>query len=112
VFSVRTKDHPYQKHGYGKKQDRLGFVFIQDRRLRTDGFIIRAQSTIRADGFSSAQVFEKPARYARQPCFGTDKKPSVPKHGYGEKQDRLVPFFRDRRSARSVIRPRNIATLQ
>jgi len=28
---------------------------IQDRRLRTDGFIIRAQSTIRADGFSSAQ---------------------------------------------------------
>jgi len=30
-------------------------VFIQDRRLRTDVLFIRAQSTIRADGFSSAQ---------------------------------------------------------
>jgi len=29
--------------------------FIQDRRLRTDVLFIRAQSTIRADGFSSAQ---------------------------------------------------------
>ncbi|MBE0626697.1 MAG: hypothetical protein IH606_18000 [Burkholderiales bacterium] len=29
--------------------------FIQDHRLRADGFIIRAQSAIRADGFSSAQ---------------------------------------------------------
>jgi len=28
---------------------------MQDRRLRTDGFIIHAQSTIRADRFSSAQ---------------------------------------------------------
>jgi len=28
---------------------------IQDRRLRTDVFFIRAQSTIRADSFSSAQ---------------------------------------------------------
>jgi hypothetical protein len=37
--------------------------------LRADEFIIRAQATIRADGFSSAQVFEKPARCARQPRF-------------------------------------------
>jgi len=32
-----------------------GEGFLQDRRLHTDGFIVRAQSTIRADGFSSAQ---------------------------------------------------------
>jgi hypothetical protein len=30
-------------------------VFIQDRRLRTDGFFIRAQSGIRADGTPAAQ---------------------------------------------------------
>jgi hypothetical protein len=36
-------------------KNRIARVFIQDRRLRTDGFIIRAQSVIRADGFSSAQ---------------------------------------------------------
>jgi len=30
-------------------------AFMQDRRLRTDVLFIRAQSTIRADGFSSAQ---------------------------------------------------------
>ncbi|TAK71619.1 MAG: hypothetical protein EPO19_04050 [Betaproteobacteria bacterium] len=29
--------------------------FIQDRRLRADVLFIRAQSAIRADGFSSAQ---------------------------------------------------------
>jgi hypothetical protein len=29
--------------------------FIQDRRLRADGFIIRAQAAIRADGTPSAQ---------------------------------------------------------
>jgi len=32
-----------------------GLFFSQDRRLRADVFFIRAQSTIRADGFSSAQ---------------------------------------------------------
>src|SRR5665647_841808 len=32
-----------------------GVVVIQDRRLCTDTLFIRAQSTIRADGFSSAQ---------------------------------------------------------
>jgi hypothetical protein len=45
---------PELKHGYGKHQTLSG-GFIQDRRLRTDVFFIRAQSTIRADGFSSAQ---------------------------------------------------------
>jgi len=34
---------------------KIGFGFIQDHRFRTDGFIIRAKSMIRADGFSSAQ---------------------------------------------------------
>jgi len=34
-----------------------------------DAFFIRAQATIRADGFSSAQVLAKPARRARQPYF-------------------------------------------
>src|ERR1017187_1121289 len=34
---------------------RTAWVFIQDRRWCTDGFFIRAQSAIRADGFSSAQ---------------------------------------------------------
>jgi hypothetical protein len=29
----------------------------QDRRLRADGFIIRAQAMIRTDGFSSVQGF-------------------------------------------------------
>jgi len=47
----------------------MAWGFIQDRRLRTDVFFIRAQATIRADGFSSAQVLPKPARCARQPCF-------------------------------------------
>jgi hypothetical protein len=37
---------------------------IQDRRLRTDGFIIRAQSTIRADGVSSAQLRSSVTRRA------------------------------------------------
>jgi len=47
-----------------------GFLgFVQDHRLRTDGVFIRAQSVIRADGFSSAQVLRKPARCAREPCF-------------------------------------------
>jgi len=33
----------------------LGLAFIRDRQLRADVPFIRAQSTIRADGFSSAQ---------------------------------------------------------
>jgi hypothetical protein len=35
----------------------------EDRRLRTDGFFIRAQSTIRADGFSSAQQRGRNSRH-------------------------------------------------
>jgi len=31
--------------------------------------LVRAQATIRADGFSSAQILPKPARCARQPSF-------------------------------------------
>jgi hypothetical protein len=30
--------YPYQKYGYGKQQQRLGVGFMQDRRLRADGF--------------------------------------------------------------------------
>jgi hypothetical protein len=36
-------------------KDKDGMGFIRDRRLRADVLFIRAQSTIRADGFSSAQ---------------------------------------------------------
>jgi hypothetical protein len=39
----------------------------EDRRLRADGFIIRAQATIRTDSFSSVQDLPKAARCARQP---------------------------------------------
>jgi len=39
---------------YGYRTNDL--VFIQDRRLRADGLIIRAQSMIRADGPPSAQI--------------------------------------------------------
>jgi hypothetical protein len=38
-----------------------------DRRLCTDGFIIRAQAMIRTDGFLSVQGLQKLARCARQP---------------------------------------------
>jgi hypothetical protein len=44
-----------QKTRFGDKT-RTVLVLIQDRRLRADGFIIRAQAAIRADGFSSAQL--------------------------------------------------------
>jgi hypothetical protein len=55
VFSVRIKTIRTENTVLDKSQGDSGFAFIQDRRLRTDGFIIRAQATIRADGFSSAQ---------------------------------------------------------
>jgi hypothetical protein len=54
VFFGTDKDHPYQKIRFWLTPNAAWGV-IQDRRLRTDGFIIHAQSTIRADGFSSAQ---------------------------------------------------------
>jgi hypothetical protein len=44
-----------QKTRFGLKAMPV-LAFIQDRRLRADGFIIRAQAAIRADGFSSAQI--------------------------------------------------------
>jgi hypothetical protein len=55
VFSVRMKSVSVQKTRLWIKATRFGVAFIQDRRLRTDALFIRAQSTIRADGFSSAQ---------------------------------------------------------
>ncbi|MEK7362029.1 MAG: hypothetical protein AAB133_08130 [Pseudomonadota bacterium] len=53
VFLVRIQTIRTKNTVMDKTKPTWGF--IQDRRLRTDGFIIRAQSTIRADGFSSAQ---------------------------------------------------------
>ncbi|HEY5293241.1 MAG TPA: hypothetical protein VIJ43_13110, partial [Burkholderiales bacterium] len=48
---IRTENTVRDKNNKG-----FGLVCIQDRRLRTDVFFIRAQSTIRADGAPSAQV--------------------------------------------------------
>jgi len=76
------KTYPCRKHGYGEKQKRF-CGFIQDRRLRADRFIVRAQSTIRADMTPAAQAknvvcprfscgrlpIATIARSARQPCF-------------------------------------------
>jgi hypothetical protein len=45
---IRTKTRLWLKA-------KTAWVFIQDRRLSTDVLFIRAQSAIRADGFSSAQ---------------------------------------------------------
>jgi len=53
VFLVRIKTIRTKNTVMDKIRTVLGF--IQDHRLRTDGFIIRTQSMIRADGFSSAQ---------------------------------------------------------
>jgi hypothetical protein len=47
---IRTENTVMDKINSG-----LWVGFIQDRRLRADVLFIRAQSTIRADGFSSAQ---------------------------------------------------------
>jgi hypothetical protein len=53
VFLVRIKTIRTKNTVMDKTRSALGF--IQDRRSRTNGFIIRTQATIRADGFSSAQ---------------------------------------------------------
>jgi hypothetical protein len=42
------------------KTGSLGVGLIQDRRLRADGFIVRAQSAIRADGLPAAQALRQP----------------------------------------------------
>jgi len=54
VFSARMKSASAQKTRLWIKA-RAARGFTQDRRLRADGCFIRAQSTIRADGISSAQ---------------------------------------------------------
>jgi hypothetical protein len=44
--------HPYKTNGVlkvNRPNEETGFP--KDRRLRADGFIIRAQATIRTDGF-------------------------------------------------------------
>jgi len=48
------KSHPYRNPGSGKSRN--GSRFYQDRRLRADGFIIRTQSAIRADGCRPRQI--------------------------------------------------------
>jgi len=48
IITIRTKNTVMDK-------TKSTWSLIQNRRLRTNGFIIRAQSTIGADGFSSAQ---------------------------------------------------------
>ena len=55
VFCTEEKRIRAEDTVMDKIKGRLRVVFIQDRRLRTDRFFIRAQSTIRADGFLSAQ---------------------------------------------------------
>ena len=44
------KKYTYRNPDCGQKQGRLE-IFMRDRQLRTDDLLIRAQSTIRADGF-------------------------------------------------------------
>jgi hypothetical protein len=48
AFVARMKSHPYNKRGSGKGGN--GSRFFRDRRLHADGFIIRVQAAIRADG--------------------------------------------------------------
>ncbi|MBI5912586.1 MAG: hypothetical protein HY848_21860, partial [Betaproteobacteria bacterium] len=55
VFGTDKKHIRTKNTVMDKSNDGLGFAFIQDRRLRADVLFIRAQSTIRVDGFSSAQ---------------------------------------------------------
>jgi hypothetical protein len=55
VFYTDEKHIRVENTVMNKNNDDLGLAFIQDRRSRADARFIRAQSTIRADGFSSAQ---------------------------------------------------------
>ena len=69
-----------------RTQNGLGGVFLHDHRLCADGFIVRTQSAIRADGTPSAPVrrqcfqlstnfAERPLRALRaNPVFHTDEK--------------------------------------
>jgi len=55
VFRTDEKHIRTENTVMNKSNNDLGLGSIQDRRLRADVLFIRAQSTIRADGFSSAQ---------------------------------------------------------
>jgi len=55
VFGTDEKRIRTENTVMDKSKNGLGLGFIQDRRLRADVLFIRAQSTIRADGSSSAQ---------------------------------------------------------
>jgi hypothetical protein len=55
VFCTDEKRIRAENRVMDKNSNGMG-VLIQDRRLRADGFIVRAQSVIRADGAPSAQV--------------------------------------------------------
>ncbi|MEK7436370.1 MAG: hypothetical protein AAB150_05770, partial [Pseudomonadota bacterium] len=54
VISVRMKSASVQKLRLWLQARMVWGGFIQDRRLHADALLIRAQSRIRADGFSSA----------------------------------------------------------
>jgi hypothetical protein len=55
VFRTDEKRIRAENTVMNKSNNAPGLGFIQDRRLRADVLFIRAQSAIRADGFSSAQ---------------------------------------------------------
>jgi len=71
VFSVRIKSASAQKTRFWIKT-RTARGFIQDCRLRADVLFIRAQSAIRADGFSSAQHRNSATRGAIQVAAQSD----------------------------------------
>jgi len=56
VFHTDEKHIRMENTVMDKSKSGLGSVLFQDRRLRADGFIVRAQSAIRADGPPSAQA--------------------------------------------------------
>jgi hypothetical protein len=55
VFRTDEKRISAENAVMNKSNNAPGSGFIQDRRLRADVLFVRTQSTIRADGFSSAQ---------------------------------------------------------
>jgi hypothetical protein len=58
-FLARINNHPYQKRGYGEKQAQRGVVFIQDRRLRTDG-LSSAHVLVMAENKNGLQELQAP----------------------------------------------------
>jgi hypothetical protein len=61
--TIRTKETVRDK-----SKNSLGLTYTRSSIAR-GWLFIRAQLTIRAGSFSPAQVFETPARFARQPRF-------------------------------------------